>query len=517
MNKVIVIGSGISGMTCACALANKKYDVTVFEKHYVYGGYCQSFTRKGFKFGAAVHRVGGIYGKENINCILRAVGVEQLPDWYSFKEKVQVGDISISMCNSNIAEQLENMYPKEKDHIQKFWEVVQKLDKLLNIIDKGANSGIEKFSVQDLEMLKKYRKISVDEFLDLFFDHKEIKGILIAVSDAMPGGSVFAFIRMIAFANCGEDTYQPVGGACKIIEVLAKRIEDLGGKICLQTPVEKIIIQDGKAVGIISKGKKYYADYVVSNCDMAFTLYNLIGVKYLNPRLIQKVETKFTESPSCFSVWLGLDKDVKSLGYEPINISFYPDKNSVLEDKTKLIAPDSMQSDNDFLLISLSANNDPHSCPEGKGQMMLGMLVNWGFEKLVELRKNGNMEEYKKRKVRVAEKLIKKAERFYPDLRKHVEFMEIASPSTFERYTGNAKGAFGGYKCTPELVENYSIIDGKQLVGNLYTTGHWGGVGDGVIFTTDVAMRIADKIIRRDGRTDLYDFNKNHEDEVKTG
>ncbi len=54
MNKVIVIGSGISGMTCACALANKKYDVTVFEKHYVYGGYCQSFTRKGFKFGAAV-------------------------------------------------------------------------------------------------------------------------------------------------------------------------------------------------------------------------------------------------------------------------------------------------------------------------------------------------------------------------------------------------------------------------------------------------------------------------------
>ena len=135
----------------------------------------------------------------------------------------------------------------------------------------------------------------------------------------------------------------------------------------------------------------------------------------------------------------------------------------------------------------------------------------------MELRKNGNMEEYKKRKVRVAEKLIKKAERFYPDLRKHVEFMEIASPSTFERYTGNAKGAFGGYKCTPELVENYSIIDGKQLVGNLYTTGHWGGVGDGVIFTTDVAMRIADKIIRRDGRTDLYDFNKNHEDEVKTG
>ena len=59
------------------------------------------------------------------------------------------------------------------------------------------------------------------------------------------------------------------------------------------------------------------------------------------------------------------------------------------------------------------------------------------------------------------------------------------------------------------------MIDGKQLVGNLFTTGHWGGVGDGVIFSTDVAMRIADKVLRYDGRKDMYDYNKNHSDEIK--
>ena len=45
MKDIIVIGSGISGMTCACALANKGYNVTVLEKHSVAGGYCQSFSR----------------------------------------------------------------------------------------------------------------------------------------------------------------------------------------------------------------------------------------------------------------------------------------------------------------------------------------------------------------------------------------------------------------------------------------------------------------------------------------
>ena len=73
MKNVIVIGSGISGMTCACALANKGYQVQVFEKQHVLGGYCQSFLRKGFRFGAAVHRVGGTLGRDNVNCILKEV------------------------------------------------------------------------------------------------------------------------------------------------------------------------------------------------------------------------------------------------------------------------------------------------------------------------------------------------------------------------------------------------------------------------------------------------------------
>ena len=481
MKKVIVIGSGISGMTCACALANKGYKVDIFEKHHAPGGYCQSFTRKGFQFGAAVHRVGGDYGKENVNCILRSVGVRQLPEWYSFKERVLVGDRSISMCNSNVAETLKVLFPEEAESIQRFWEEIMKIDNLLNIIDKGANSGIEKFSVHDLKILKKCRKISTDEFLDSFFDNEEIKGILAAVSDAMPGSSVFAFVRMVAFANCSEWTYQPAGGANAIIDVLVDRIRELGGEIHLESPVDKIIMKEGKAQGVISKGVEYHADYIVSNCDMNTTLYKLIGEEYLNPRLVRKVKEKFVESPSCFSVWLGLDTDVKTLGYEPGNMTYYPNKKSVLKDKTELISSGSVQRDDDFLLISLSANNDPEACPEGKGQVMLGMMCSWDFENLVELRKT-DIHTYRKKKRQVAQKLIEKAEKFYPNLHEHIDVMEIATPATYERYTGNSKGAYGGYKCTPGLVENFSVIDGKQLVGNLFTTGHWGGVGDGVIF-----------------------------------
>lgn len=509
MSKVIVIGSGISGMTCACALANKNYEVTVFEKHWSYGGYCQSFERRGFHFGAAVHRVGGIYGKQNIDNILKALGIRKPMEWYSFHERVQVGDISIKMCNADISKQLEKMYPQDKESIEIFKQEINKINNLLNIIDEGANQGVEKFSISDLMLLKKYRNMTIDDFLRGIFSNEEIVSVLVAVSDAMPGGTVFAFTRMVAFANCGEDTYQPVGGAIKIVELLAKRIEELGGSIKLNSAVDKILIKEGKAIGVVSGGEEFYADYIISDCDMQLTINKLIGKEHINQRVLEKINNKFVESPSCVSVWLGLDTNIESLGYEPINLSYYPEKTSVLEDKRQLIGEDSIQRDNDFLLISLSANHDRTASPKGKSQMMLGMLVNWSFEGLIELRKT-DRKKYKQKKKKIAEKLIEKAERFFPDIHKHIEVMEVASPATFERFTGNSKGAFGGYKCTPELVENYSLIDGKQLVGNLFVTGHWGGVGDGVIFTTDVAMRVADKVIRCDKREDYYDYNKNY-------
>lgn len=512
MKKVIVIGSGISGMTCACALANKNYDVTVFEKHKVYGGYCQNFVRKGFRFGAAVHRIGGIYAKQNIDNIMSELGVKTSIEWYKFKERVQVGDIGINMCNTNIADMLEKMYPNEKEDINNFRNEISKINNLLNIIDEGSNKGVEKFTISDLLLLKKYRKMSIDEFLNGIFKNEEIVSILVAVSDAMPGGSVFAFTRMIAFANCGEETYQPIGGAMRIIDLLAERIKELGGKIELDSQVDKIIVEDGKAVGVICKGIKYYSDYVISDCDIQLTINKLIGIEYVNSRLLDKINNKFEESPSCVSVWVGLDTDIETLGYEPINLSYYPNKRSALEDKRRLISSNSVQRENDFLLISLSANQDKSASPTKKGQMMMGMLVNWDFENLVEIRKNDPVA-YRKKKEEIAGILIQKAERFFPHIHEHIEVMEIASPATFERYTGNSKGAFGGYKCTPELVENYSLIDGKQIVRNLFVTGHWGGVGDGVIFTTDVAMRVADKVIRCDKRSDYYDFNKKYAQE----
>ena len=322
MKDIIVIGSGISGMTCACALANKGYNVTVLEKHSVAGGYCQSFSRKGFRFAAAVHRIGGIHGRNSVDGILSALGVKELPEWYTFHENVQVGDINFNMCNSSAADSLRELFPEDKEDIDRFEAEVDRINSILDVIDKGANAGINKFTLTDLKTLDKYRKMSVDQFLRGIFSNEKIISLLVAVSDAMPGGALFAFIRMVSFANCGEETYQPVGGAGAIIELLRRRIEELGGKVLLNSPAEKIIMEDGRAVGVVCRGEILRADYIVSNCDLGFTIRELVGEENVPQRVLEKIKTKFTESPSCFSVWIGLDKDIKTLGYEPVNISY---------------------------------------------------------------------------------------------------------------------------------------------------------------------------------------------------
>jgi phytoene dehydrogenase-like protein len=90
---------------------------------------------------------------------------------------------------------------------------------------------------------------------------------------------------------------------------------------------------------------------------------------------------------------------------------------------------------------------------------------------------------YKELKQRITAQLLEKAARALgiPDLESHVEVLEVATPITLERYTGNRGGSFVGWKWSAEQAADGHFPQ-ESPIGNLFLCGHWVSPGGGVNF-----------------------------------
>jgi phytoene dehydrogenase-like protein len=87
--------------------------------------------------------------------------------------------------------------------------------------------------------------------------------------------------------------------------------------------------------------------------------------------------------------------------------------------------------------------------------------------------------DWKSDKMRIADRMLKKAEELYPGLHSCIEVMEVASPATFERYTANTDGALYGFENTRRMYGEAKIPMTTHLP-NLFQVGHWGKPGGGI-------------------------------------
>jgi hypothetical protein len=122
-------------------------------------------------------------------------------------------------------------------------------------------------------------------------------------------------------------------------------------------------------------------------------------------------------------------------------------------------------------------NFDPALAPEGK--TLLIMMFPTDYEYWKKLR--GNDDHYKAEKVKIADSVVALLDRRFPGLAGQVEMLDVASPTTFERYTGNWKGSYEGWQVTPNTW-SFGKLMRKTLPGleNFYMAGHWVEPGGGL-------------------------------------
>jgi phytoene dehydrogenase-like protein len=269
-----------------------------------------------------------------------------------------------------------------------------------------------------------------------------------------PETPMMAGLAMLAYMNQGNAGF-PAGGSLQLVRDIEKRYLSLGGQIHYQAQVEKILVEDGKAVGVrLYNDENYHGDAVISAADGRSTLFYMLGKQYL-PRRIRCLYNGDLPIHTLIQVSLGVRCDFSSEPHWTVH----------LLDQPLLIAGE--------LHGEIGVKNycfDPTLAPEGHSVLVSMIRTNYDYWQRIYGHRL-----YDSEQEQVAGIVINYLETLYPDLRGSIVVTDVATPLSYERYTGNWQGSNCGWLMTKQSIPLMMKGMEKTLPGvaNFYLAGQW--------------------------------------------
>ena len=473
---VIVIGSGMGGLTASALLAKKGLMTLLLEKEEQAGGYVVSFKRQGSTFDATGAFVGGCHEGGEFHQILKEIGaheeIEFIPIHHvqnlypGFEVHLHPGGIH------SYTEALFDLFPKEEEGLKTYLSMVKRIgDEIKSYSEITTLQKI--FFPFYFRNLVRFHRSSHQAILDSLFKGEEIKMALHSLPVTEPPSRLsFLFLAVMINKALIEGVFYPKGGMGKISEAMANAFLRSGGEIHLQTEADQILTRNGRVEGVLTKGgERFQAPLVISNINPN------LSVKMLPIELRKRFSKKWSRleySLSCFVLYVATDLDLKEMGLPYFTyLRFLSD----LEEEDRILRRGEILQ-NPTLMVSIPTMLDPSLAPPGRH--ILSVLINvpyhyqgkWG---------GGDSEKYRQIKEEFSQKILYQLEsKLIPDLRNHLLFYEAATPLTLERYTGNEMGAMYGLASTPQQVGNLRPPHQTPIPG-LFQVGHYTRPSHGIV------------------------------------
>ncbi len=290
----VVIGAGIGGLVCATKLAAEGLSVLLAEQHYMVGGYCSTFRRKGYIFDAASHfypllgNPSTLTGKVLADLGVEAGWVKMDPvDTFHFPDGTR---FAVPADFDAYRAKLDAEFPHQKANLDRFFKAVREtyLKGLLCF-----------FREHETARLGKWASWTLRQALDHFFTDRKLKLLLTADCPhwgGPPERTSFVFDSMLRLAYF-LGNYYPKGGSQAFADAIAHRFEQLGGHILMSTRAERILVRKGRVCGVrleTTRGKlkgmwRIGADTVISNADLQLTYDKLLGERWVDPEIRRQV------------------------------------------------------------------------------------------------------------------------------------------------------------------------------------------------------------------------------------
>jgi len=479
---VIIIGSGIGGLISAGLLSSRGLKVLVLEKHSSAGGYLSSFKRKDFTFDSAVDCISGIGDGGLISSVLRMLGVEKSIEFVRVNPiRTSIfPDIKINVdADINVyIESLKKLFPSEKDNIEnlfiKITEIYSAIEEKLDSLTNGTSNQFTQNS-----RAYQYAMMTYSELIEEFTKDRKLTAIL---SDrcpftGLPASKVSALTLvalMMSYFRMGA--FRPVGGHQRLSDALVNGIRNKGGAVIFNKAAEKIFLNGETCCGVRTADKdEYSGKFIISNADFIHTFRELLGDRY--SFIVDERLKKSGISSSFFIVYAGIKGNLDAVG-KSSSIGYFPSYNMESFFDAKIAF-----GDRSSLGLTIPTIEDRTLAPEGCHSVMFHEMTDFGF-----------IEKWNEHKPKLIDRVLDKAEKLIPDIRKNIIHIEAATPLTLRRYTSNFKGSAYGWRQSPG-----NANPARHGINNLYIAGHWGEMGGGVLAAAYSGLKAAVEICRKEG------------------
>ena len=468
MNKTVsIIGSGFSALSAACYLAKAGNKVTIFEKNKTIGGRARQLKKKGFTFDIGptwywmpdvFERFFGDFGKHPSDFY----ELEKLNPAYS----VYFGKndfITIEDTIDKICEAFENEEVGSSKKLKKF---IEKAESNYNIAIKDL---VYRPGVSPLELVTPVTIKKINQFFSTIKKdvRKEFKNDRLAMILEFPvlflgakPDNTPSFYSFMNYADFGIGTFHPKGGMYKIILAMEQLAKSLGVSIKTECPIDKIIIENKKAIGIISNNEIFESDIILSGADYHHTE-SLLDKPYR--QYSEQYWEHKTFAPSSLLFYVGFDKKIKNVNHHTLFFDVDFDTHA------KAIYDNPKWPDNPLFYASFPSITDENMAPEGKEAGIFLIPLAPGLEDTNTLRET------------YFEKIMKRFETLTSqNVTENIIFKESFCVNDFisdyNSYKGNAYGMANTLTQTAFLRPKLK----SRKVNNLYFTGQLTVPGPGV-------------------------------------
>lgn len=506
---IVVVGAGIGGLTAAALLAKRGLKVLVIEQHYIPGGCCTSIRRHGIAFDVGASMLFGWaekgykphrYVMNELEEEIDMIPNDSIYRMHFLKDK----EVTFWRDFDRYIEELVRAFPHQEKELRALYKYLTKVYSSV-VLDGAALTSPTEMSFK--EMFMSFLKSPIGMIRVALTLNKTIKDILdkFKITDPNLVGFFSMLIATFFTTNVEEtpglmapilfvDTHK--GGACypagspqMLPNKLEKAIEKYGGQILYRHLVDEILIENGKAIGVrLTDNTIIKADRVVSDATVWNLYGKLIKPEHIDPERLKWAQ-KFVPTLSTMILYIGVDGEVIPKDFRSKE-AWVGD----LQDFSK-----------DTYFAFIPSVDDPSICPSGKHSM--SVICPIGDTKWPRpwdpVYQTDDYEEMKQQK---AEKLLEGLEKHIPNLRKHIEVMEVATPSTIERFTLKNWGNVGGPKQMMGQ-DLYKRPRARCEFKNLYLVGDSTALGEGVVSTTSSAIGAANMILK-DLKMKQYNYYK---------
>ena len=506
MSKIVIIGSGMAGLTAGAYLAKAGHAVTIFEQFAKPGGVTVTVKQDGFGWDLGPLILEGFAPGDKGRVILEELGVSDQVKAVHEDRGLAMPEFTLSKPEAYEGpywrrEHLKKLFPAESGHLKKYYRFYDRMIELMSLSRQAETAkGLAALWLK-LRMWVAFQSVkgmvnwNGAQLMDHFFESPVLKTLFLGiVADFVTAPSEFpalgvpsihletAFDKRIPTypgTRSAQTAYTYLLGGCQtLVDAVMGVVTSHNGKVITHCEVKRIVIENGQVTGVtLADGQFEPADIVLASGGMNEVFFDLVGSENLPAEWNKQVESNRLME-SVLMVHLGIDFDPRP--FQPQALCYYYNTHD-LERAVKRLRTGDYHEGKEGLLIYVPSLHSPSLAPAGQYAVTIYTVAP---DTLAE-------GDWANRREELADKLVAEAERYVPGLRQHTLTSMVLTPEDFRLRTHQTHHSFGG---VPPVIGNKPPAH-KTPVGGLWFIGAQSESSGGVLNVMLGARKVANQII----------------------